>query len=382
MNRYYGIHRFSRWFLVGLADLWASCYVKKTAPEFNKKDIRRVLILRPDHLGDVVLTTPVVSALRSALPDAYIAMAVKQWSIPAVEANPKINRVTVFNAPWCCNPGQTPFTGSQMSEFVNEQKSEQFDLIIASQVDYRTNRIAYEIGAKHRVGYAFRGGGPFLTRVVEPPETPVHTVRLNLGLVKILGFDVKGIRPEFYLAQAYRAFAEKWFDENKLNEARPVIAFHVGAGSDFKRLSDKKVVEIIEQVDAEYGVAVVLMAGPGEKDLAGKIAAQTKGPRIVVSAGTSLQEMAAIINYSDVFVGFDSGPAHIAGALRKPSVVIFGPSDYRMWGPLGNESRVVCPEIDCRPCPMPQACGRDLECMDMISVEAVVAKVGEVLEAL
>jgi ADP-heptose:LPS heptosyltransferase len=184
---------------------------------------------------------------------------------------------------------------------------------------------------------------------------------------------------EFPLTRADRGEAERLLaSETPLK--RPLVGVHPGSSAPARRWPLAKFAELIDQLQDEHGATVLLLGGPEDVDSAGWLERGAARPVTNLAGRTSLGGLAAVIDRLDLYIGNDSGPAHIAAARRTPSVTIFGPVDVERWGPLNRELNAVARRpVACSPCGL-RECPIDHRCLAWLEVDEVLALAASSLE--
>lgn len=315
--------------------------------------LRRVLLLRPDHLGDVLFTTPALRLLRQALPQAHITYMVGPWAEEVVRHNPHVDEVITCPYPgFTRRPKGAPWApyGLLFRE-AQRLKGQAYDLAIVLRYDFWWGAMLAAFAAiPERVGYAVAENQPFLTRAV--PYLPgLHEVEQNLRLVKeCLEVDVSAFAAQaldFYTTPEDEDFAQGWLPQN----GKMAIALHPGAGAPVKLWRGTAFARLADGLVSSYEAEIVLTGSPEERKLLEAIQAGMEAPaRLLV--GASLGQLAAVLRRCDLAVGVDSGIMHLATALGIPTVHLYGPADASTFGPWGNGARhrVVSSGLDCIPC--------------------------------
>jgi ADP-heptose:LPS heptosyltransferase len=344
-------------------------------------DIQSILLIRLDHLGDVLLTTPAIKPLRRRFPHARITLVVKKWALEAVKNNPCVDRIIVFNPFWTVSKGEGTKTagGAGMYRLIRLLRGEGFDLAIDFKGDFRNILIAYLSGAKRRISYGIRGGGFLLTDVV-PYEQGIHEIDKNLRLLVPLGINSDGSHMELYPNSGDVAEAEEILDQEGIDLRRRTIALHYGGGSQYKRWGVEKFVTLARRLTKDNSTNVLFFGGPYEGKPFGSGEQPEKG--IFLMPDMTVCQMAAAFQRCDVLVCNDSGPMHMALAVGTPTVAIFGPTFADRFGPKDlSKNKVVRSSLPCSPCWHPDttiAC-KAANCLKGIAVDEVMAAIEELV---
>lgn len=342
------------------------------------KDLRRILIIKPSSLGDVATAMPMLVDLKRALPKARIDWLIHPALTDLLRNHEGINRLIPFDrkrlSPWW----RSPAAMGLLRGLLETLRGAEYDCVIDAQGLFRSGFLTRVTGAKVRVGFANAREGATLAythKVTLPKEPQVAVVRMR-ALLEPLGVDVSGPAEARMPIQPAAAAAVEGMIGKR---ARPAVVIP-GARWDTKRWSAEGFAEVMVRLQGA-GETVVLAGSPDEAALCGRIAemAKAKGVEVMNLAGrTSLAEMVALLARARLVVGNDSGPLHVAVALGRPAVSVYGPTDPRFVGPYGQLDNVVQHRVDCHPCRR-KTCDHH-SCMAGVSVEDVWDKARRLAE--
>ncbi len=334
----------------------------------------RVLVVRLDHLGDVLTATSIPRLVKEAHPKAQVAFLAASWAAPLLENNPYIDEVLLYDAPWFAKGRYA--SGSQgFLATANELAGRNFDVAFAPRGDIRENFMLYQAKIPSRFGYGITGGGFLLTReVVYRPG--VHETEHTTDLLRSAGIRGAYPGPQIYFTPAEEA---AWNARSASLGLRPgdrIVGFQTGAGTPAKDWGSAYALQFVAAA-RKQGVTIVLtgtdkdrarapfLGEPGIVDLRGK---------------TSLRELCVFIKSCRAFVGPDSGPAHLANALGVPTVFLYsGTNRFEEWRPLPANARVLRHPVPCAPCTLEECPVEGHPCMSALSPEAVALALEEVV---
>ena len=350
-----------------------------------------VVLIRPDHLGDLLFTTPAIRLLREAFPQARITYLVGLWSEAVIENNPHIDEIAL-----CPFPGFTRRKKRSVFEpyvtlfrYAKQLRRKGFDLAIVLRFDHWWGALlAYLAGIPRRVGYDIAEVRPFLTDIV-PYSSGRHEVEQNLVLVEqVTGRRSQVARSplEFKLTTEDKVFAEGYLAGHGVGDGDLLIGVHPGAGAPVKLWRNEAWAQVADTLAQRYGAKIILTGSAGELPLCRAVAEEMTTKPIVAAGETSLGRLAAIMARCQSVLGVDSGPLHLAVAMGTPTVHLFGPADSRAFGPWGDPAHhiVVTSEMDCIPCNRfdyaPAELGQH-PCVRNISVAQVLEAVERLIKA-
>ncbi|MBI3599382.1 MAG: lipopolysaccharide heptosyltransferase I [Nitrospinae bacterium] len=346
----------------------------------------RILIVKLGSIGDVVHALPVLRTIRHNLPDAYIAWIIEDRAKEILNGNKDINNViTVDTKKW--RKRLSISTLKEIFSIIKTLREDKFDIAIDLQGLIKSGVISILSGAKTIIGFDSKNCREYLNvlftnKKISPSDKDVHVVDINLSLLKPFGF--KEIKKEFSLSHSPEddEYINEFFTKNKLQlihsmgAPKPLIAINPAAGWKTKEWGIKNYAELCERIVKEMDADVMLTWGPGEDAMVkGVIASMSYNP--LAAPPTSLRQLIALLRRCRLFVGGDTGPLHIAAALKIPTVAIYGPSNPLRNGPYGDGHIIVHKEIECSGC-YKRNCDI-LKCMKMISVEEVFSAVNRQL---
>ena len=335
--------------------------------------MHRVLLIRLRSIGDTVLSTPSLFALRRFLPNAEIDILVEDWVAPVLEGHPHADNVVVLER------------GGMISRarLARQIRSTGYDVVHNLHGGTTATFLTRATGARHRVGLKTYQYAQLHNHQAPSPlllwgQQKTHSVEQQLALLGWTGVPVTD-RPRTQLAVTPEAdavvnqqLAEAGLEDRKIALIHPAAAFAT------KQWATENFARVAESL-AERGFAPVAIAGPNEHAILESLIDQTSVR--IVSLDLSLPEVVALAARSQIFVGNDSGIAHIANAVETPSVVIFGSSNVAHWRPWNKAAaEVVLEQMACQPChgyfceKFPQP-----ECILSVPVERVVAAIDKVL---
>ena len=342
-------------------------------------EVRSILAIRLDLMGDLLFTLPALYALREAAPQARITLAVQPYTAQVARAAPFVDRVITLDVSGWRRPGAWARGDAprQIKAAASEVRSEQYDLCVSFYGKVAAS-VALLSGARFLAGY--RGEGyPFtfdLGLEGERYRWRRHESEYCLDLARALGADGGGTMPALEVDPAAEERVRGWLAEVGGNGAGKLVALHPGAlNMAEKRWLPERWAAVADRVQEELGARVVLVSSPSELPLARQLEGAMRTRVVSLAGRTSLGELMAVIKGCDLFLGGDSGPLHMASALGVPSVSVYGPTDPVHTGPLHTKAMVLAPGAECGPCydpRMPSACRQwRAECMERITVDEV-----------
>lgn len=297
----------------------------------------KILVIKLRAIGDVVLSTAVLPNLKAAYPDARIHFLTERPSSPVVEENPDTDRVLVL-------PSRSAFQSGwkynvTMVQFLNQIRQQKYDLVFDLFGNPRSALITWLSGSPNRVGYRFRGRVLAYNKRIEPRGDRVHEVEFNLDALRGMGIPVGEIHPQFYFRSEHVQKIESWL-QDALPSCEFLIAMHPWGSWKAKRWPLSSFAELATRLIRFLNARVVVLWGPGEKEVAKEVCALSE-EELTLAPSTTLMELGALLSRCDLVIANDSGPMHIAAAVGTPTIGLFGPTNPDLQGPYGPKGLAV-----------------------------------------
>lgn len=357
------------------------------------KTPRKILVRAVNWIGDAVMTLPALEAVKRLHPDASITVLARPWAAEVYRNHPAVGDILIYE-----NTGRHEGILGKL-RLARELRAKHFDTALLFQNAFDAALIAFLAGIPERVGYNRDARRMLLTRAIALREGHKlkdgtrlrHHVDYYLDLIE--GWT--GIDPRIghetamrmHPTDAERAWADSYIINNGLGGAPLLIKIiGINPGATFgssKRWFPERFAEAADSLAERLGAGVIIFGGPAEVSIAGEIAGRMKNKPVVAAGNTSLRELAALIERCDLFITNDSGPMHIAAALDRPVVALFGSTSPEATGPYCRNHRIVRPAgLDCAPCFKRKCDKAGLPvCMERISVDMVADAAMELIKS-
>jgi ADP-heptose:LPS heptosyltransferase len=356
-----------------------------------KASALKILLIRLRLIGDVVLTTPAIRALRQARPDSWITYLVEPGASPVVLPSPHLDEVIV--APlshglerWKHDLG-----------LARRLRRDRFDVVVDFHGGPRSSWLALATGAPTRIGYTVKGRSWMYTqRVFRPRGHHLrHSVENQWDLLEALLPGIgRPTREHDFVEMGDDAAAASQVDQ-RLAEAGVVaghqlIVVHVGAGNEYRRWPESAFIETVASlVAADPNRRIILTTGAAQAATCRMILEGVQarsgaaGAQVAAWWDLGLSELRNLVGRASVFLGGDSGPAHVAATTGTPMVVIYGPTLPEVWGPWRDPSLVTelvdVGDLPCRPCDQRVCAPGDFRCLRRLDASTVAAAVERAL---
>ncbi len=336
------------------------------------KTPRKILIVKPSSLGDVVHSLPFLSAVKSCFPNSEIHWVIAKGLEGLLDGNPMINKLIVINKDLWKRISRAVDTVREVRRLFKEIREEQYDLVVDLQGLLRSGLITLASRAPARIGFTeAREGSRFFYTATVRGGKDLHAVDRYLKIATALGCEADGAVFPFPLTKD----SDSWVKAFK-SDLKEYIVFVPGARWTTKIWP----AENFGKVASLVPVRSVVVGSGADKGIAEKVVASSLGKAVSVAGKTSLTELIEIMRGARLAVSNDSGPMHIAAALGVPVVAIFGPTSPERTGPYGSSHVIVRSGAACSPC-FKKKCV-DLKCMKEVTAAGVGKRVRELLEAL
>lgn len=337
----------------------------------------RILIRSANWVGDAIMTTPAMKAIRQNFPGASITLLAKPWVMPVFQNNPHVDALMVYDS------GGRHQGPMGICRLTRDLKGQLFDLAILFQNAFEAALIAWMARIPMRLGFTTDARSLLLTHRVRrwPKLKKGHLVDYYLGLLAGAGLTPVDRRLNLFLSPAELAASRGTLHAMGIEAGRSVIGINPGATyGTAKRWPKERFVELGRLLIREEHARILIFGGPGEARLGQELAARIGFGCIKLCDRTSLREAIGLINTCTAFITNDSGLMHVAAALDIPQVAIIGPTDPIATGPVNPASRLVQSIGSCymAPCLLPN-CPIDHRCMTSIGVSVVYEAVSELL---
>jgi lipopolysaccharide heptosyltransferase II len=350
---------------------------------------RRILAVRLDNLGDVLITTPAIHAVKAALPDARITLLASPVGAQAGRLNGDIAEVITYEAPWVDPWQRLPQDLARERAIIERLRAGRFDAAIIftsfRQSPLPAAYLCYLAGIPLRVAASGDAPGSLLTTRHRHPETPMHEVERGLALVAAVGIPPAERRLVLDLpADACRRARRYWRAVTGGPERvpdHPLIVVHPGCSMPARTYPADRYVEVVDALVGTLAATVVLTGVDDERGLTAAIARElapaTRERTHDLAGALPFADLCALIKSADLVVTNNTGPMHVAAAVGTPVIALFALTNPpEQWGPWQVPHRVLFHDVPCRLC-YHRACPYDQECLRAVTAAEVIAAASE-----
>lgn len=310
---------------------------------------KRILLIKPSAVGDVVHTLPVLVKLRQRYPEAQIDWLITPENADLVRHHPALSNVVLFDRRRLARFGRNWSATTGLFRLLSQIRRERYELVVDLHGQLRSAMFTLASGAPYRVGFERTREGAWVSysHRIPLPTMEAHAVDRYLWLGQVLGFDASAPDFTIHLPEMAEENVTRLLSKHR-QLGRPLAVLVPGTVWETKHWRSEGFAEVARELLGR-GYAVVLAGSPKDRPRCQQAAELASGA-CDLSGKTTLAEMIALIRRAALCVTNDSGSMHIAVALDKPVVSIFGPTNPLRTGPYGRPLAVVQADIECSPC--------------------------------
>ncbi len=332
---------------------------------------RRILIVKPSALGDIVHTLPILHLLRKRFADAKISWLVVPAFASLLQGHRLLDQVLLFERRRFANLWRDASAAKGLASFAMSLGKEKFDLVIDLQGLLRSGWIAWQTRAPVRVGFAYarEGATAFYTHVVNTPNHERHAVERYLDVAEALGCGRGPVVFDFDLSDEARSSVRQL-----LTSHREYAVLLPGTNWATKRWSAERFEQLISPMRERFGLSAVIAGGKDVLEMN-----QPWSGALNLAGKTDLKQLVALIEGAKLVIANDSGPMHIASALNRPLVTLFGPTNPARTGPYDRPGTVLRLDIACSPCYSRKCLHQS--CMDWLTTGHVLSQIETAIQS-
>ncbi|WP_324332191.1 glycosyltransferase family 9 protein [Methylomusa anaerophila] len=345
----------------------------------------RFLIIRLSSIGDVLHSTPVARALKTALPACHITWLVGEVPAELLFYNPFIDDVYVWpRERWekALRSGDFGEAWRLWRQLQVDLRGKNFDAVLDIHGLFLTGMIAAASGVRRRIGMsgAREMNYLFMSETATGTADSRHFILRYLSVLKPLGIHTTDAQMNLFLSAEAVSFAEEFLQFNGVKKNKCLITINPSTTWPAKNWPAEHFVSVINRLGEQ--AQVLLCGGPSDRKLADEIIRQVEVPLIDAVGRTNLLQMAALLSRSTILLTGDTGPLHMAVALNVPTVSIFGATDPAVYGPFTGPHVVLRASTECSPCNKRKCPRQDVACMRSVSPDSVIREIGIILKNL
>jgi ADP-heptose:LPS heptosyltransferase len=344
------------------------------------REARNILLVRLDNLGDVLLTTPAFHAVRQAFPAARLTLLASPIGAQVAPLNPDLNDVIIYQAPWMDSWHLLPLDSEREQRMIALLKKHQFDAAIIftsfRQSPLLIAYLCYLADIPLRLAASIDGPGSLLTTCHKYPGRLMHEVERGLDLVRAIGVETNERDMVLKVPTDGMAAIATLLSSHHISEHHPLVVVHPGCNMPARTYPWPMYGEVINLLVEQLGAFVFLTGSEDEAALVSDIYAcvheHYRTSVLPLAGELSFSAFSALIKIADLTVTNNTGPMHMASALKTPVVVLFALTNPpEQWGPWQVPHRLLYHDVVCRIC-YNHTCPYQHECLRMVSPQTVV----------
>jgi lipopolysaccharide heptosyltransferase II len=348
---------------------------------YKDLDLRRVLVLRLDNVGDVVLMGPALRSLRQAVPNAHITLMASPAGSQVAPLLPWVDDVIVSEALWQESDGKVRFNPEREHGLIDQMSAGAFTTALIftrfSQSPLPAAYACYLAGIPHRLAFSQEFAGGVLSYSPRCPSEELHQAERNLALLDSIDMPVQNTQLELHVPQNARKAVDQLLGSLKIKPGMPFIVLAPGAYAQARRYAPERFAAVVKLISMETGIPILIVGSEQEAETIRPVTdltASLPGRNIHSLIGrTTVPELAALIQRSSLVITNNSAAMHIADAFRRPIVALYSGTDMvAQWMPRSSRARLLCRPVFCSPCQNLQ-CPFMMECLDIRPDEVAIA---------
>ena len=318
---------------------------------------KRILVIKLDHVGDVLLATPAFDNLRQAYPNAELHALAGKWSRVILENQPAVDEVIEYNSPFFCRPGEQPTRLLEAVQLYRRLHREKYELVVELRGDWRIVCFALLRVAPKQIG---RAALQVANKLGFSRFSGTHETTRNLDVLNRAGIPTPVQTPTFPVTAEDKRWAADFLAARGVHAAwrgtgprptkGPLVAIHPGSPVVLKRWRPERYAKLADWLVAQKRAKIIFVGVDAEMPIIAEIQALMREKSFNIAGKTSLTQLASILQLCQLFIGNDSGPMHLAAAVGIPTIGLYGPGDPGRFGPVGAQCQTLRQKPDCPPC--------------------------------
>lgn len=311
------------------------------------------------------MCTPALRAIRSNFPKSYIAFLVEEEFSDLLILNPYLDEIIILNRRKYGNP--IYWLGK-----IRQIRKKRFDLVMDFLGNPRSGYLSFLSGAKGRMGYDFPLRRFFYNMTIEGNPASRYSAAHKLEALRPLGIEGSDVKLDFFIPEEAQFFSKRFFQENGFIQNDLIVSISPTSRRHYRRWPLERYATLADWLISRFKAKVVLVWGPKEREIVEKIKDLMKEKPAISWETKNLFQLGAILRECDLHIGNDNGTKHIAVAMGKPTITIYGPQDPACWTyPDPSQHRFVKKAVNCTACEKIKHKCKELFCLDQIMLEDV-----------
>ncbi len=325
--------------------------------KIDKTKVKKILVISLSNIGDAILTTPVIQALRENFPHAHLAVLAGPRAFSVFKSDRRIDKKIIYDKSICWR---------NKLGLVNRLKADRYDLV----VDLRQTLFSVFLGARDRSSL-----------FAKPPKSLVHMKDRHLWKLKSLGLDIDDTRgPSVMFSEDDRNYVNRLFNRWQIKDGQLIVALSPGARNMTKRWEKEAYRQLAGRLPKEYNAKIIMVGDRQDELLAQEIISRIEPAPLNAAGKTGIGQLAFLLTKCRLLVSNDSAPMHLAWAVNTPVVAIFGPTSHKKYAPAGPDDIMLRKDLACSPCEKSLCPKGTRRCMKLISAEDVFQACKKILD--
>ena len=342
------------------------CLYGKSLPAgFNPQ---RILVIKLDHLGDVLLATPVFSNLRRIYPSAQVHCLVGEWGEVGLRNHPDVDKILRYNARFFYRSGG-PKARHKVYNILSLLQQQKYDLVIDLRGNWVTVLFALMKPTRYRLDYAWL---QVANKLGLARFTGLHQLERNLDVLRMADIPTPCKLSTFYTTADDQKWVDDFLQNSEILPNRPLIMVHPGSPISLKRWRTERFAAVADWLIKQKNAHVLFVGTRNEMHIISAVQKHMREKSINLAGQTTLSQLAELLKHCHLFLGNDSGPMHVAAAVGTQTIGLYGPGNPARFGPIGSNCHTVRRQLYCPPC-MGTVCKFGGEgCMKDIRTEDII----------
>lgn len=334
---------------------------------------KRILIINVNWVGDVLFSTPFIRAMREAYPKGYIACLVHPRCKDVLDGNPRIDEIIIYDEEGL---HKSIFGKIKLILYLRKKR---FDSAFILHRSFTKALIAMLAAIPERIGYPTKNRSWLLTKALDEPDAETHKVEYFLNMARSVGIRPPSLSYEFFISDPDRRWAKGFLGSNDARDGELLVAICPGGNWDPKRWPRKNFAALCDNLADKLKARILITGAKRDLSLAQEIKNEMKNKPLMACGRTTLKQLAALLEISDLVIANDTGSMHMAIAMKAKTIALFGPTSPRITGPYGNGIYTVIMKNDTCEVPCYDVTCRDNRCMSAITVGDVLSEAERML---
>jgi lipopolysaccharide heptosyltransferase II len=350
-------------------------------------EAQRILAIRLDNLGDMLVTTPALHAIKASLPHARLTLLASPVGAQVARLNPDIDDLIVYEAPWMDPWHKLPQDSQREQKMIAAIQDSHFDgaIIFTSfhQSSLPAAYFCYLADIPLRVAASIDGPGSLLTTRHKHPERMMHEVQRGLDLVSSIGLETDDLDLVLRVPENARRQVSALLSEHAIDLSRPLVVVHPGCSMPARTYPWEMYAQVVDLLVERLGATVALTGAMDEQALVDRVLVRlrrhTRRATLALAGALSFEQFCALIEAADLTITNNTGPMHISAAVKTPVIALFALTNPpEQWSPWRVPHRQLYHDVACRIC-YSRVCPYGHECLRLVSPKMVIDSATELL---